>query len=424
MSSSTLLAELVRENLAVNMHQNNVGHARCTCDDCVADLAKELPLAMSGYEDAAHRTISDECRNDIDKALLNAAMGLGGEGGEVLDHLKKHLFHGHPLDLSHIAKELGDILWYVAEACYAIGIPMSEVAELNVDKLKKRYPDGFSSERSLSRLDMVEVDMDTAALAPDFVSCGAEINLAMRNHVCGLADGHAGDHQCAGAAACETSWSNDAQVLNQPGYTAVIVGHVTGRIPDLALEPRKFSSRAEQRRYEQQTARCVACGTMYARHQTSDHEFVYPDPQLEFAASKSGLEPVCVCNAEGKCQFHTFMGGDPMKSQFEPIAYRGIHNRTDNQLKLGSKGVFDGDKTVKSMEEVIDHLQADLLRDLPRCKNCGHPLDQHDHANGYCFHGGINEDATTYEPMDEATQQRLNLEQERNEDVNLLGLEP
>lgn len=83
--------------------------------------------------------------------LLNAALGLSGEAGEFSDTLKKHLFHGHALDQAELSKELGDVLWYVALACDALGLPMGEVMAQNVQKLRRRYPDGFSSERSINR---------------------------------------------------------------------------------------------------------------------------------------------------------------------------------------------------------------------------------------------------------------------------------
>lgn len=87
-----------------------------------------------------------------DRELLgNAAMGCAGEAGEVADLVKKHLYHGHPLDREALAKELGDVLWYVALGCTVMGVPMSEVAGMNIRKLSARYPEGFSCERSLHR---------------------------------------------------------------------------------------------------------------------------------------------------------------------------------------------------------------------------------------------------------------------------------
>lgn len=83
--------------------------------------------------------------------LAVAGLGLAGEAGEVVDYLKKVVGHGHRLDKDTLVKELGDVLWYVAEICSAINVDMGDVAEKNIDKLQKRYPDGFSKERSINR---------------------------------------------------------------------------------------------------------------------------------------------------------------------------------------------------------------------------------------------------------------------------------
>lgn len=85
--------------------------------------------------------------------LIIAALGLAGESGEVADHVKKMLAQGHDLDTQHVAKELGDILWYVVLACDAINVPLGNVMQMNIDKLRKRYPDGFDAERSRNRED-------------------------------------------------------------------------------------------------------------------------------------------------------------------------------------------------------------------------------------------------------------------------------
>jgi NTP pyrophosphatase (non-canonical NTP hydrolase) len=89
--------------------------------------------------------------DSVEARTAIAAMGLAGEAGEVVDYLKKVLGHGHPLDQDKVVKELGDVLWYVAEICSVLQLDMEEVAEANVKKLKKRYPDGFSKERSVNR---------------------------------------------------------------------------------------------------------------------------------------------------------------------------------------------------------------------------------------------------------------------------------
>ena len=83
--------------------------------------------------------------------LMNGALGLCGEAGEVAALVKKATFQGHELDTDHIAEELGDVAWYLAIASHAIGCDLDEVLARNVEKLKKRYPDGFEADRSVHR---------------------------------------------------------------------------------------------------------------------------------------------------------------------------------------------------------------------------------------------------------------------------------
>jgi len=83
--------------------------------------------------------------------LINGVMGLCGESGEAIDLVKKHLAQGHPLDRERLAKELGDVAWYLAETAYAIGYSLSDVLQMNLDKLRSRYPEGFDQEKSLHR---------------------------------------------------------------------------------------------------------------------------------------------------------------------------------------------------------------------------------------------------------------------------------
>jgi NTP pyrophosphatase (non-canonical NTP hydrolase) len=80
-----------------------------------------------------------------------ASMGLSGEAGETTDYMKKVVFHGHPLDVDRVKKEIGDVLWYAAVLADACGLKLSEIAEANVDKLRKRYPEGFDPALSQNR---------------------------------------------------------------------------------------------------------------------------------------------------------------------------------------------------------------------------------------------------------------------------------
>ena len=82
---------------------------------------------------------------------LNGALGLTGEAGEVSDMIKKWAFHGHELDVDHITKELGDVMWYIHLICTAFDISLDIVMQKNIQKLEARYPEGFDTERSLHR---------------------------------------------------------------------------------------------------------------------------------------------------------------------------------------------------------------------------------------------------------------------------------
>ena len=107
-------------------------------------------MTINEYQAAALRTAQTD-KLTASELLLNAALGLCGESGEVADIVKKFRFQGHDLDFEHIAKELGDISWYLAVGAYAIGYDLETILQMNVDKLKARYPDGFSTDRSLHR---------------------------------------------------------------------------------------------------------------------------------------------------------------------------------------------------------------------------------------------------------------------------------
>jgi NTP pyrophosphatase (non-canonical NTP hydrolase) len=80
-----------------------------------------------------------------------ASMGLAGETGELIDMLKKWIGHGHELDLNEVEKELGDIIWYVAEIATTLELNLAAIADKNLEKLAARYPEGFSEERSRNR---------------------------------------------------------------------------------------------------------------------------------------------------------------------------------------------------------------------------------------------------------------------------------
>ena len=107
-------------------------------------------MNINEYQHLAMTTLNPELsKRDV---LINSVMGLCGESGEAIDIVKKWMAQGHDLDKAHLAKELGDIAWYLAEAATALDLPLEDIFQANLDKLKKRYPDGFESQKSLVRL--------------------------------------------------------------------------------------------------------------------------------------------------------------------------------------------------------------------------------------------------------------------------------
>lgn len=112
-------------------------------------------MKMNEYQQLAEVTANRTTADTDDKRYTNYAMGLSGEAGEVTDLLKKAVFHGHDLDKDKLKKELGDVLWYVAMLSSTAGIDLSEVAAANIEKLRQRYPEGFSVIDSKRRADLI-----------------------------------------------------------------------------------------------------------------------------------------------------------------------------------------------------------------------------------------------------------------------------
>lgn len=114
-------------------------------------------MKAKDYQVLASRTLIDKPGFEISDRDIMAvwdAIGLAGEAGEVVDHIKKGVFHQHGIDLQIIEKELGDTLWYVAAICTTLGLDMSKIMQENIEKLKLRYPNGYSSEDSKRRVDI------------------------------------------------------------------------------------------------------------------------------------------------------------------------------------------------------------------------------------------------------------------------------
>jgi len=106
-------------------------------------------MTIKDYQKLAMTTLNPDLPpRDV---LLNGVMGLCGEAGEAIDVVKKHLMQGHPLDRDHLAEELGDIAWYLAETATALDLSLEDIFRQNIEKLKRRYPEGFDTERSQHR---------------------------------------------------------------------------------------------------------------------------------------------------------------------------------------------------------------------------------------------------------------------------------
>lgn len=111
----------------------------------------QSPLTLDEYQQLAARTAGAGGHDE--RRLMVAALGLAGEAGEFANLVKKRVAHGHDISPAELADELGDVLWYIAEAATTCGIRLGNLAQQNVEKLRRRYPDGFSQERSRNRME-------------------------------------------------------------------------------------------------------------------------------------------------------------------------------------------------------------------------------------------------------------------------------
>ena len=106
-------------------------------------------MTIQEYQQLAMRTLNPQLeKKDV---LINGVMGLCGESGEAIDIVKKWLAQGHELDRDALAKELGDICWYLAETATALDLSLEDIMAANIEKLRRRYPEGFDAERSQNR---------------------------------------------------------------------------------------------------------------------------------------------------------------------------------------------------------------------------------------------------------------------------------
>lgn len=112
-------------------------------------------MNFNEYQELSKRTMPKVGTPELwQKATTNYALGLNGESGELGDLIKKEIFHGHPASFDDVVKETGDILHYLAGIATLYGFKLEDAAIGNVEKLKRRYPAGFSTEASVKRVDV------------------------------------------------------------------------------------------------------------------------------------------------------------------------------------------------------------------------------------------------------------------------------
>lgn len=106
-------------------------------------------MTANEYQRLAMTTLNPAL--DKKDVLINGVMGLCGEAGEAIDIVKKHLAQGHALDRDGLIRELGDVAWYLAETATALDVDLEDVLARNIEKLQRRYPAGFDTEKSIHR---------------------------------------------------------------------------------------------------------------------------------------------------------------------------------------------------------------------------------------------------------------------------------
>lgn len=111
---------------------------------------------LNKYQDSVSKNKKNHCNKD--NALIDWALGIAGESGEIVDIIKKTIFQGHRLSVEDIIEEVGDLMWYITALCSTLDISLEKVLDANMDKLSKRYPNGFTQIDSIQRVD-VNTDM-------------------------------------------------------------------------------------------------------------------------------------------------------------------------------------------------------------------------------------------------------------------------
>ena len=117
-------------------------------DEVTSDASKDSESFIEALD------IIEETSDVPPERLLTAALGICAEGGEFTEIVKKCVFQGKPMDehtIYHLKREMGDIMWYIAQGCLALDVKLEDILWMNIEKLEGRYPNGFDAFRSENR---------------------------------------------------------------------------------------------------------------------------------------------------------------------------------------------------------------------------------------------------------------------------------
>lgn len=140
--------QLLEENKAMDKKERIVYLQEELIDALMYCEHLKEEMSINEYQELALRTASSTNKKDL---IVNGVMGLNGEAGECIDIVKKHMFQGHSLDEDKLKDELSDVFWYLAIAAKGLGLKLDDIAKHNVEKLIKRYPEGFDADKSINR---------------------------------------------------------------------------------------------------------------------------------------------------------------------------------------------------------------------------------------------------------------------------------
>lgn len=105
-------------------------------------------MTIESYITESSRTLIDKGH---DLNMLHAAIGIGTEAGEMLDQFKRKMFYGRELDVVNVKEEIGDLMWYIAILLRELDLNFEEILQLNIDKLRARFPEKFSEHHAINR---------------------------------------------------------------------------------------------------------------------------------------------------------------------------------------------------------------------------------------------------------------------------------